>query len=135
MPIEMLKKYREVLAYLVFGVLTVLINTVAYGICYYTIHLSNNVSVVAAWLIAVCFAFVTNKFFVFESKGIEKSALAREAGLFWSCRIATGILELIMMHIFVDRLGLNGLVMKTVTNVIVIVLNYIASKMLVFKKK
>ena len=132
---DMLKKYREVVAYLVFGILTVFINTAVYSICYYILDLSNNISVIAAWLIAVCFAFVTNKFFVFESKELEKSELAREAGLFWSCRIATGILELIMMHIFVDRLGLNGLVMKTVTNVIVIVLNYIASKMLVFKKK
>lgn len=129
---DLLKKYKGVILYLIFGVMTTGINVISYHIAYENLHIDNVPSTLIAWVIAVLFAFITNKLFVFESKKKDKEAL-REAVSFIMCRIGTGVIEVGMMWIFVDLLKFNGTVMKLFTNVIIIVINYIASKFLVFK--
>jgi len=104
-------------------------------VCRYIMTIGNDPSVFIAWLAAVSFAFIANKYFVFDSRGLEKKDVAREAFLFWLCRAMTGAAELAAMHVLVEILGLPGMAMKLLTNIAVIVLNYIASKLLIFRKK
>lgn len=122
---------REIFWYVFFGVLTTLINIVAYWILYYGISVTNTISTIIAWVLSVIFAYVTNRLWVFE-KG-NKSTL-KEATEFFMARVSTGVLDLLIMHLFVEVLLLEGGIIKILSNVIVIVLNYLLSKLFVFKK-
>lgn len=121
----------EIFWYVFFGALTTLINTVAYWILYYGISVSNTTSTIISWLLAVVFAYVTNKLWVFE-KG-NKSTL-KEATEFFLSRISTGILDLLIMYVGVELLLFEGGIIKILSNVVVIILNYLLSKLFVFKK-
>lgn len=132
---EYLEKYRELLLYGIFGVLTTLINIVVYSLCYERLGISNVASNVTAWILSVLFAFVTNKIWVFDSKSTELSVLLKEAASFFGCRLATGLLDLAIMYVTVDVMAWNSMLMKCISNVIVIVVNYIASKLVIFAHK
>lgn len=132
---EYLEKYRELLLYGIFGVLTTLINIVVYSLCYERIGISNVASNVVAWILSVLFAFITNKIWVFDSKSMEVSVLLKEAVSFFGCRLATGLLDLAIMYVTVDVMAWNSMLMKCISNVIVIVVNYIASKLVIFAHK
>ncbi len=132
---EYLEKYRELLLYGIFGVLTTLINIVVYSLCYERFGVSNVASNVVAWILSVLFAFVTNKIWVFDSKSMEVSVLLKEAVSFFGCRLATGLLDLAIMYVAVDVMAWNSMLMKCISNVIVIVVNYIASKLVIFAHK
>lgn len=93
------------------------------------------ISTVIAWLLAVLFAYVTNRKWVFHSNANTVREIITEIAAFFSCRIATGIVDWGCMWIFVDILDCNDVVIKAIANVLVIVLNYIASKLLIFKEK
>lgn len=133
--IDLWGQYRDVIAYLFFGVLTTAVNVISYHILYNVIAIGNDPSTVIAWILAVLFAFFTNKPFVFRSHDWSRKVLLPEARDFFACRIGTGVLEFILMHIFVTRLGFNGVMMKLLVNILVVILNYVGSKFLVFKKK
>ena len=81
------------------------------------------------------FAFFTNRRFVFESRETTAAGRWREFVSFFGCRVATGVLDVVIMAVAVDLMGWNGLVWKLISNVLVIVLNYVASKWLIFRKK
>lgn len=132
---EYLEKYRELLLYGIFGVLTTLINIVVYSLCYERLGISNVASNVVAWILSVLFAFITNKIWVFDSKSMEVSVLLKEAVSFFGCRLATGLLDLAIMYVTVDVMAWNSMLMKCISNVIVIVVNYIASKLVIFAHK
>ena len=123
------------IAYLFFGVLTTAVNVVSYHILYNMLQVANDPSTLIAWVLAVLFAFFTNKPFVFRSHDWSRKVLLQEARDFFACRIGTGVLEFVLMHIFVTRLLFNGLMMKLLVNILVIILNYVGSKFLVFKKR
>lgn len=125
--------HKQIILYLIFGVCTTVINTVCYWLLFDVLSWSNLLSTVLAWLAAVIFAFITNKRYVFESKKSGIHAQLREFASFFSCRILTGILDVVIMAVAVDMLKWNGLVWKLISNIIVTVLNYIASKFLIFK--
>lgn len=131
---ELYSKNKDVLSYVFFGALTTLINVVCYHLLFTVLKVPNTVSVVISWVLSVAFAFITNKLFVFESKTWERKTALKELKSFVLCRVGTGVLELVLMFALVDVLKFNGTFMKIITNVIVIVLNYIASKFLIFKK-
>ena len=136
---ELLKKiiikYKSFISYAVFGVLTTIVNIVTYNLCYYQVGISNTFSNVIAWVFAVAFAYFTNKIWVFESKSWKWEILRREVATFVSCRLATGILDIIIMYICVDIMQWHAMVMKIISNVLVIILNYVFSKLVIFKKK
>lgn len=132
--LELLKKYRGIIAYIVFGILTTVINVIVYYICYEIFGIINIISTIIAWFAAIVFAFVTNKKYVFDSKSWDKEIVLNEGIKFLSCRVGTGIIEVIMMICFVDILQVNGTLMKAITNVIVIIINYIFSRCVIFKK-
>ena len=132
---ELLKKYKFIILYGLFGVLTTVINIAVYGIFYSVLDVSNVISNIIAWVISVLFAFITNKLWVFESKSFDIKLFMKELGSFTLCRVTTGVLDLGIMFVGVDLLKGPAMILKVVSNVIVIILNYIMSKLFVFKKK
>ena len=129
-----IKKHYDILAYLVFGVLTTAVNYVVYLPCYNLLDLSAALSNVIAWAAAVAFAYVTNKPFVFHSHDWSAKTVLPELTKFVGSRVASGALETGIIFVTVDCLSWNGNVMKLVTSVLVVVLNYVASKLIVFRK-
>ena len=132
---KFLEKYRDVLSYLFFGVLTTVVNYLIYLPCYNLLGWSAGVSNVLAWIVAVAFAFSTNKPFVFKSRDWSMDVVWPELIKFVGCRIGSGVLETATLFICVDWLDWNGNIWKLITAVLVIILNYIGSKFLVFKNK
>lgn len=133
--LELIKKYKGVLSYLFFGVCTTIINVAVYNVFYYKISVSNVISTIVAWIVAVLFAFVTNKLFVFESKSFALKIIGYELLSFLGCRLLTGAMDLLIMFVAVDCLHQNAMFWKIISNILVIVINYIASKLVIFKKK
>ena len=132
---SLFRKYYDLLAYLVFGVLTTVVNYLIYLPCYNLLQLPAVVSNLIAWVGAVAFAYLTNKPFVFRSHDWSAKTVIPELTKFVSCRVASGAAESAILWITVDILGWNGNLWKLVTSVLVVVLNYIGSKLVVFRKK
>ena len=128
------RKYRSILAYLIVGFCTTVISVVVYTLCSHLLHLPTAASTVIAWTVSVSFSFVCNKMIVFESKSLAPRVVAKEAASFFACRIAAGVFDLAFMVVTVDLLKLNDMVMKIISNAIVIVANYITSRFVIFKK-
>ena len=131
----LIRKHYDILAYLFFGVLTTLVNYIVYLPCYNLLHFSAAVSNVIAWVAAVVFAYLTNKPFFFKSYDWSARTVIPELTKFVGSRIVSGALETAIIFVTVDWLCWNGNIMKLVTSVLVVVINYIASKLLVFKKQ
>lgn len=129
-----LERYRDFIAYAFFGVCTTIVNLAAYAVAARPLGLKTIPATVIAWILAVMFAYVTNRKWVFHSQAKGKAAIAKEAGSFFICRIVTGILDIVIMFICVDILCMNDLVIKAVSNIIVILTNYVASKLIIFRK-
>lgn len=127
-------KYYDVISYLFFGVLTTLVNYAVYLPLYNTFGFSATVSNCVAWVISAAFAYFTNKLFVFKSKDWSTKTVIPEAVKFFSCRLGSGIAETVIIFLTVDLLGWNGNIMKLITSVMVVIVNYVGSKLLVFKK-
>lgn len=132
---ELYKKYADVLPYMVFGVLTTVVNYLVYIPLQHFLGMSAAIANIISWVAAVAFAFLTNKPFVFHSHDWSKETLLPELGKFVSCRVASGLMETAILLVTVDLLHWNGVVWKLITSVLVVVLNYFASKLLVFRKK
>lgn len=132
---QLLKKYQQLILYLFFGGCTTAVNIITYYLCAHLLYLSVVASTCIAWGISVLFAYVTNKWWVFESKNLQLCAMMQEFVSFVSCRLFTGACDLLIMHVFVDYMGMNDLLIKIVSNVLVVILNYVASKLIIFKKK
>lgn len=130
----MINRYRVVIAYLFFGACSMFANIATYYVCYRVFGFSNVYSTAIAWLVAIIVAFITNKLWVFGSKSFAAKTIARELLSFFSCRITTGLFDVGLMYVAVDCLKGNEILWKTIANIIVIVLNYAASKLLVFNK-
>lgn len=131
---KLITQYREVLSYLFFGVCTTLVNIITYFVCSKA-GMGTAVATVIAWILSVLFAYITNRYFVFDNRAVSAFGILREAISFFSCRLATGILDLVIMLIFVDILHQNDLLIKILSNVLVIILNYAASKIFIFRNE
>ena len=129
-----LSKYRSQIIYLIFGVLTTVVNYIVYIPC---LRLSGSawVSNAVAWAAAVIFAYVTNKPFVFESLDWSLKIVMPEFAKFVATRFASGLIETGILFLAVDTLKWNGIVWKFITSVFVVVLNYVGSKLLVFRER
>lgn len=128
-------RYYDVLAYLFFGVLTTVINYAVYLPCYNWLNLSAAVSNGIAWVVAVAAAYLTNKPFVFKSHDWSAKVVVPELTKFVGCRVGSGLLETAIIFVTVDCLAWNGNLIKLFTSVLVVILNYVGSKLLVFRKK
>lgn len=128
------KKYKQTILYLIFGVLSTIVNIVTYVVCTRNLNIEFLISNWIAWIVAVLFAYITNKFFVFESKKTNIKFLIKEFSSFVSCRILSGITEMILMYIMISLMSLNDFIVKIITNIVVVILNFIFSKLIIFKK-
>ena len=133
--VEVLKKYKELIMYLIFGGLTTLVSLLIYYLLVYTI-LNPNVALelqianILSWAGAVIFAYITNRKFVFASKSKK---VKTEASKFVLSRITTLLMDMLIMFVFVTLFHLNDKVIKIISQVVVIVSNYLFSKLLVFR--
>lgn len=132
---DLVKKHWDIVSYLFFGVLTTAVNYVVYLPVYNLMGLSAAVSNAIAWVAAVAFAYLTNKPFVFKSNDWSMKTVIPELVSFVGCRVASGAIETVILLVTVDLLGWNGNIWKLVTSVLVVILNYIASKLVVFRKR
>ena len=128
---NIVQKNKEIIMYLVFGVLTTVVNIVVYYIFSNLLHMNYLFSNAMAWFLSVLFAYVTNRKYVFDSKNNQ---IIKEAISFFCSRLATGIMDMMLMWFLVNFNIANDVVAKVVVNVIVVILNYILSKLVVFKK-
>lgn len=131
--LQLFYKYKEVLLYLFFGVLTTIVSVVSFYISSEILEIHYLISNVISWIFAVGFAYVTNRIWVFESKTKKIKTILKEIFTFVNCRLLSGIIDMITMFILVDIFITDNLYAKIFTQVIVVILNYIFSKLIVFK--
>ena len=129
------KKYKEQLMYLFFGVCTTVVSIIIFSVGVYGFKFdeitANNIS----WVVAVAFAYVTNRTWVFTEKANTFGGIAKEIFLFAAGRFATLWLENGILWLGIEKLGIHVMVTKIIGQVTVIVTNYIISKFFVFRKK
>lgn len=124
---------KEVINYLVFGVLTTAVNIVSYGFLSIIMDVDYRISTTIAWLLSVIFAFVTNKIYVFNSRGLGIRTLIKEFLSFMFFRILSYCIDLGMMIAMVEWLKMNDVFAKVLANIVVVVMNYFASRLFIFK--
>ncbi|EJN55168.1 Teichoic acid glycosylation protein [Loigolactobacillus coryniformis subsp. coryniformis CECT 5711] len=129
--IQLIKKYRSVISYLVFGGLTTLINIVAFTLL--NSVMNYQVANIIAWFLSVLFAYVTNKIWVFSSKTQGFTALVKEMGSFFIFRGLSLIMDIFMMWLGISILHANPVLTKIVDNIVVVIANYFFSKLYIFK--
>lgn len=132
---EFVKKYWDLIVYLLFGILTTAVNYIVYLPLLNVFLLPGSLSNVIAWIAAVVFAFLTNKPFVFKSRDWSANVVIPELIKFVGSRIGSGLAETVIIFLTVDILDWNGNVWKMITSIFVVVLNYISSKMFVFRNE
>ena len=129
----LLRKNRELISYLVFGVLTTAVNYITY-LLFAPLFATTTVPTAIAWVLSVIFAYITNRIFVFRSTARGWKALLFEVVSFFGARVLSGVLDVAFMWVFADYMGFDDKWMKLISNVFVIIFNYIASKLVVFRK-
>ena len=127
------KQYTQPLLYIISGVGATIINIAVYWFSVHILGLGVLTSTCIAWAIAVLFAFFSNKLYVFQEKSMERTVVATQGFMFFSCRLGSGLLDLACMYIGVSVLAINDMYVKVAANIIVIIVNYLASKFYIFK--
>ena len=133
------KKYDEIINYLIFGVLTTLVTIITYAIFTNTFLSSKSaldiqIANVLSWTIAVTFAYLTNRKYVFKSKA-QGSKRIKEIINFFLARISSLLVEMLFMYVTVTVLSYNDFICKIIAQAIVIIFNYVCSKLIIFKKE
>lgn len=131
---RLFEKYKEIILYGIFGVLTTVVNILVYYFCTRISGIGEYASNVIAWILSVSFAFITNKTFVFHSKKRDLKTVLKESLFFFGFRLASLGIDMVSMYLMISILSFNDLIAKVLANVIVIILNYICSKLFVFQK-
>ena len=126
----MIKFDRELVLYVVFGAFTFFVNIAVYFLFEDVLGVNYLISNIIAWFFSVLFAYITNRIWVFESKSPD---ILKEMALFFGGRIFSGVVDTALMYLFIDVMMIGDAISKIVVQIIVIVLNYIFSKLIVFK--
>ena len=129
------RKYKELLLYLFFGGLTTLLSIFLYWLFAHPLGLDPLVANIISWILCVAFAYVTNRTWVFADKAHDPKGILREAASFTAGRLATLGLEELILWLGISVLGINDIVVKVIAQVIVILGNYLISKLFVFRKR
>lgn len=128
------KKHEEGINYLIFGFLAFVLNYILYFVFEDALSMHYMAATVISWVLTVVFAYWTNRTFVFKSQNKDISAVVKEFVSFISARVATEVLEVVLMYMMVDMLAINDKISKLVCQTIVILANYVLSKIWIFKK-
>lgn len=129
------QEYKNLIPYAFFGVLTTVVNMIVFWVMAHPLGVSVMASTVVAWIVAILFAYITNRKWVFRSEAHTQKEVVKEITSFFTCRLTTGVIDWMCMFIFVDLLRFNDVVIKFIANLIVIILNYVASKLIIFRHK
>ncbi len=129
------KKHKSVLLYLFFGALTTVVSILSFFIAGTVMGINVHIANTISWVLAVTFAFVTNRIWVFDAKCETKKEFFVQARDFYAGRLATYFVEELILLVFVNLLSFNQDIVKIVAQFVILVLNYIVSKFFVFKKK
>ncbi|MFD1417581.1 GtrA family protein [Companilactobacillus keshanensis] len=132
---ELWNKYKDTIPYLFFGVLTTAVNIVGFWFFNYVAGMNYQIANVIAYFVSVVFAYVTNKLWVFDSHTDTTKAFLLEMGSFFLFRGGSWVIDQGTMTIGVSLLHMNDLIVKFIANVVVVILNYIFSKFIIFRKK
>ena len=132
---EKLWNNTELVSYLFVGVATTVVNYVVYYIATRMLGMGVMAGTWTAWVFAVAFGYAANKAFVFKTHCENTAALVKEAVSFFAMRLVSLGMETVLMFVTVEVMGLNDLVMKLIVNLVVIIANYVFSKMFIFRKK
>ena len=127
---EFIKFDRELVLYVLFGAFTFFVNIAVYFLFEDVLGVNYLISNIVAWFFSVLFAYITNRIWVFESKSPN---ILKEMALFFGGRIFSGVVDTALMYLFIDVMMIGDTISKIVVQIIVIVLNYIFSKLIVFK--
>lgn len=127
------EKHREQLLYLFFGALTTLVSIVSFWALNVALGVNELFANAVSWILAVLFAFATNRKWVFDGKGAE-GTLMSQMGSFFAGRLLTLFLEEAIIFVFVTKLSMNSMLIKIIATVVVIILNYFISKFFVFRR-
>ena len=122
---------KELFSYIVFGILTTLVNIITYLFFTRIFGINYLISNIFAWILSVLFAYVTNRIWVFESRNTN---IIKEISLFFGGRLFSGIFDVGLMYVFIEILSVNDFISKIIIQIIVVVLNYLISKLIVFKE-
>lgn len=128
-----MKKYKEIISYLIFGVLTTIVNISVFFVSNDCLNINYLISNIIAWISSVLFAYITNRKYVFNSTNDNRKDILKEISSFFGSRLMTGFLDMLFMYITVNFNLLPNLIAKIIANVFVIIVNYILSKFVVFK--
>ena len=124
---------REVISYLIFGVLTTLVNWVVYA-AMVKVHIDYRIATAVAWAVSVLFAFIVNKIFVFQSYNMRPAFVMKEITSFVACRAVSGVMEMVFMIVMVSWIHMDEYIGKIAVSVIVVIVNYVFSKLFIFRK-
>lgn len=127
--------YKEMLLYVLFGGITTIISVFTFTIVYEFFSINEHVANVISWLLAVLFAFVTNRTWVFKDTLDNNSSVLVQAISFYAGRFATLVVEELIIFVFISKLNFNAVSVKVATQVIILVLNYLVSKFFVFRQR
>lgn len=127
------KKHEEGFNYLIFGFLAFVLNYILYFVFADALSMHYMVATVLSWVLTVVFAYWTNRTFVFKSQNKAAASVVREFVSFIGARVATEVLEIVLMYLMVDVLAINDKISKLVCQTIVILANYVLSKIWIFK--
>lgn len=136
---ELFTKYRELTSYVFFGVLTTLVNWLSYIVIVAVLGGGEKESAVvvataAAQILAILFAYVTNRIWVFRSKATGIKGVFWEMLRFFAARGVSFVVDIILMYVGVSLLNMDDSLMKLLSNVVIIIINYVLSKVFVFKR-
>lgn len=132
---KLMKRYEELIMYIIVGVCTMIVSLVSYFILANTLRMHYQIANIISWVLAVAFAYVTNKKYVFKSPYISVQETTKELVSFVSSRVASLLAEVLSMFFFVQICQIDDNIVKLMNQVLVTVLNYIFSKFWVFRKK
>lgn len=123
---------KETINYLIFGVLTTIVNIVVFDLC--NMVMDYKPANIIAWILSVIFAYITNKLFVFESKSFAPKVLVKEISTFVFARLVSLAVDMAFMIFAIEVVHMPNLIAKIISNVFVVIINYVFSKLVIFKK-
>lgn len=132
--IKTYNKHKEAILYLFFGGTTFFLNMLLYTTFVYITNINELIANIISWIIVVAFAFVTNKYIVFDNKSSDTKHTTTQLSMFYTSRLTTLIIEEFIIFIFITKLQYNNIIVKLIAQIIVIVINYLLSKLIIFKK-
>lgn len=132
--VDFYSRYKQIILYLIFGALTTLVNIITFYICNDLFVIEYKLSNIIAWVLSVIFAFFTNKTIVFSSKSKDKKHITYEVISFLIARLLSLLFDMALMIFMIEILKIDELITKILVNIFVVIINYLFSKFIIFRK-